>query len=121
MTNQKQLIKAINDLTKALNKNTDAIKENTELSKRDINTIEGGTPDDLKSWYDNQPNNLTLEEIRNYSIIQNELMKNSMTYKEPSEPMSESKSINSEDIKNMDTTLLSPDEVAEYNKAYYSK
>jgi len=53
----KQLIKAITDLTKSVNRNTEAIKENTNLNQIDINSVESGTPDDLKAWYENKPIN----------------------------------------------------------------
>ena len=49
MDYQKQLIKAITDLTKAVDRNTNAIRENTELGNVDINTVESGAPDDLKT------------------------------------------------------------------------
>lgn len=99
MNDQKQLIKAINDLIKAVNKNTDAIKENTKLYEPEIDYVESGTPDDLKRWYtynenvkntgsledfyNSQPDKLTLtlKEIRDRSIIQHELNKNSMELK----------------------------------------
>jgi len=49
MDYQKQLIKAITDLTKAVDRNTKAIRENTEISNVDINTVQSGTLDDLKT------------------------------------------------------------------------
>lgn len=50
MTDQKQLIKAITDLTKAVNKNTEAIKDNTKLYEPEINYVESGKPSDLNRW-----------------------------------------------------------------------
>lgn len=52
MTDQKQLIKAITNLTKAVIKNTEAIKENTKLYEPEINYVESENPDGLKAWID---------------------------------------------------------------------